>query len=96
MPHEPSAISLARLLIRSASCNSDRPRPSKSWPAGVSTVWRAIRSNNRTLSSLSSALIWRDKAGWLMPRCLAAREKPAWSATTTKERNALRSIASDP
>jgi len=54
-----------------------------SWPASVSAILRVVRSNRRTASSPSSALINMDRAeGVRYRRCAARVMLPSWATAT--------------
>jgi hypothetical protein len=55
---QPVAMRLTRLATASISISRRRPSTSSSWPAAVSTAWRALRSNSSTSSCSSS---WRTE-----------------------------------
>ena len=62
-------------------------------PSSVSASRRPTRANSLKPRSRSSPAIWRDRAGWVTCSRSAAVETVPCSATATKARRGLRSMA---
>ena len=83
-PSLPVCISARRSSKRRTASSAVRAWSSSRRPASVSTAWRVPRSNRRSPSCCSSALMPLLSACWVRPVAAAARVKLPCSTTARK------------